>query len=677
MSFAQEALMETFLKPVQAKRGLHYSFRDFIESGGEESNSPFLQPSSRKISSWLGLPLSLFSAFLLAMSWFFEIHEPLQTTSNVILALVYFISGTRALQRSFEDILHLEINIDVLMTLAAYVCLLMGSGHEGALLLVMFDISRNMEHAVNQKARKNLMSLREMAPEKAWIIESSENPNAKLRNIYDIVVGTLIEVKAGEIVPLDGELESENASFSTAHLTGEALPILVKTGQWVSSGSQTLEKAVHIRVKKPANESTMTQIIRLIGEAEEKKPKLQRTFDELSDHYAKLVITLSVFFAFLLPNITNINFWGEGGALYRSLSFLIAASPCALILAIPIAYLSSLSACAKRGIVLKGGSIFDTLASCRHIAFDKTGTLTKSQPKVVETSLVGQTPDWILPAVLRLEMQTEHPLARAIIEFLEPSQLPLPLKELGDVKLVTGEGIQAQIKGELLRVGSINFALGSQESEINKKALLEIQKMKEKGLIVVSAATEKGIYLMGLEDQIRPGMIATIESLKKSMKMSVWMLTGDQPEQAKKTAQSLGIENWKASLKPDQKLQCIRDLALKAPLIMVGDGINDAPALAGASVGIAMAGFGSSAAAHAADVLLLDDDPSQIPWLLQKSLRTKRIIWQNLSLAGAAIIFASTAALLGIIPLWFAVVAHEGGTILVGLNGLRLMRKDH
>lgn len=673
--------MNTLAKPASVRRGLHYSFRDFLESGGEESASPFLYPSSRKIAVWTGMPLALLSACFLASSWLLANYDQTLTLSSILLALVYFFSGTRALHRSIEDLLELEINIDVLMTLAAYLCLLMGSGFEGALLLVMFDISRNMEHTVGQKARESLMSLRELAPEKAWIVESAQNHTVKLRHIHDIPVGSLIQVKAGEIVPLDGELESENASFSTAHLTGEAMPVLIETGAWVASGSQTLEKSVLIRVKKTSQEATLSQIIRLINEAQESKPKLQRTFDELSNRYAKLIILLSLLFALFLPALTGISFLGQEGSVYRSLSFLIAASPCALILAIPIAYLSALSSCAKRGIVLKGGALFDTLAQCRHIAFDKTGTLTQAQPKVahlvcLESAPFESTPSWLPSAILALESQTEHPLARSIVDFLKKTTAPLARQELEEVKLVAGEGIQAKIKTLNLRVGSAEFALHDQPHEKRLEVINAVQKLKDQGLITVVASTGKHVCLFGLEDQVRPGMAQAIDKLKRHLNMDCWMLTGDQADQAEKTAKTLGITHWKASLKPENKLQCIRELTSKAPLIMVGDGVNDAPALAGASVGIAMAGVGSSAAAHAADVLLLDDDPSQLPWLLQKASSTRRIIWQNLTLAAAAIIVASSGALMGFIPLWLAVVAHEGGTILVGLNGLRLIRQD-
>jgi Cd2+/Zn2+-exporting ATPase len=666
--------MDTLVKTVPTKRGIHYSFRDFVESGGDESNSPFLQPASRKIALWMGLPRAFFSALLLAISWSLSPQAEFISFSYILLAIVYFLSGTKSLEHTFEDLVNLEINIDVLMTLAAYLCLGMGSGFEGALLLVMFDISRNMEQGVNQKARQSLMSLREVAPEKAWFVEGDDLQKIKRRHVQDIQVGQLIQVKAGEIVPLDGILESEKASFSTAHLTGEAMPVVIEKGNSVFSGSQVIDQAVLIRVKVPSHEGTLSQIIRLINEAQESKPKLQRTFDKLSDTYAKSIISLSALFAATLPFILSIEFWGNQGSLYRALSFLIAASPCALILAVPIAYLSALSACAKKGIVLKGGSIFDALASCKQVAFDKTGTLTRSEPKVIKLAQIGDLPSWTPPAILVLEQQTEHPLARAIVTFLkkDPAQTLLPV--LKEVKMQPGAGISASIENQRLRVGSFAFAFDGASDQLKAQVKAQIEAFKKEGFLVVCASLNESACLFALEDQLRQGMKQAIEKLSQRLHMQCWMLTGDHEDHAQKTAHALGISHWKASLKPEHKLELIQKLTQTAPLAMVGDGVNDAPALAGASVGIAMAGVGSSAAAHAADVLLLDDDPSQLPWLFEKAGQTKRVIWQNLSLAALAILIASTSALLGLIPLWMAVVAHEGGTILVGLNGLRLIQ---
>lgn len=665
--------MDTLAKPEPNKQGLHYSFRDFVESGGDESSSPFLLPASRKISLWMGLPRALLSSLLLAISWSLSSQESYDAFAYILLAVVYFLSGTKSLEHAFEDLLKLEINIDVLMTLAAYLCLIMGSGFEGALLLVMFDISRNMEDGVDQKARRALMSLREMAPEKASLVEEPSG-QIKLRHIQDIAVGNLIEVKAGEIVPLDGELESEQASFSTAHLTGEAMPVKMEKGHWISSGSQVLDKAVFIRVQKPAHEATLTRIIRLINEAQESRPKLQRTFDELSDKYARAIITLSALFAALLPVVAPIGFWGHEGSIYRALSFLIAASPCALILAVPIAYLSALSACAKRGILLKGGSIFDSLAKCKQIAFDKTGTLTKAQPQVIQLITIGQVPSWALSAIYTLELQTLHPLARALIHFLKKEQPHISKEPLDNIQLHLGHGLSATAHSEPLRLGSYDFALENVSPALREEAKAQIQSFREKGFSVVCASFLEGVCLFTLEDQLRPKMKEALLALSNQLKMDCWMLTGDHPDHAQKVAETLGIKHWKASLKPEDKLKSIQELVQKAPLAMVGDGVNDAPALAGATVGIAMAGVGSSAAAHAADVLLLDDNPGELPWLFEKAAKTRQIIWQNLILAALAIILASSAALLGLIPLWLAVVAHEGGTILVGLNGLRLIQ---
>lgn len=665
-----------------------YSFRDFLESGDDDAASPFLKPSARKFAAWLELPLALVSFCLLLTAWIFSCCSLPTGAIKALVAATYFLSGMRATYHAAKDLLAFKINIDVLMTLAAYMCLITGSSLEGALLLVLFDISRNMEQLVSQKARKSLMSLRSLAPEKAAVLSqesvvSFDSPTF-VKNVKDVLVGQTILIKAGEIAPLDGVVALGSSHVTTAHLTGEPQAIRVKEGDEIASGSQILESPILLRVSLPASEATLTRIIKLVMQAGESKPKLELLFDRISDNYAKSIIFSSALLALFLPLLFEMNYLGYEGSIYRSLSFMIAASPCALILAVPISYLSALSSCARKGIVLKSGSILDSLASCCQLAFDKTGTLTYGELTVHSKVGWGQggkaeiksssSLSKFQQAALALERHSNHPLAKALVKHFETESISSSL-EWKEIKQHLGSGLAAQIKIEdkwqEVRLGKGAWGLEIMRAAWKKEVESEIANLEKQGAPYALLSSSEQAIIFSFKDKLR--LEAKEVALKLQSHLLLHMLTGDHKKSAVAIAEAVSIKSVFSDLKPEDKLAKVKDLREKGPLAMIGDGINDAPALAGATVGLAMASLGSAAATVAADILLLGDDLRVLPWLFQKAYQTRRVIWQNLVLASLAIIVASTSALLGWIPLWFAVIAHEGGTVLVGLNGLRLL----
>jgi Cd2+/Zn2+-exporting ATPase len=653
-----------------SKKCSHYSFRDFVDSGGDEASSPFLNPQAQALSFWMGIPLTLLSGLILLFSFSLDLLHFESAWSMSLVTVVYFLSGTRALQGAIEDLTHLHLNIDVLMTLAAYLCAYMGSAFEGALLLVLFDISRGMEKSVTAKARSSMMSMRDMVPERVYVIEKGSNP--KICHIQDIKVGMHILVKAGETVPLDGKVCQGSSNVSLAHLTGESLPKRVGINDIVSSGARALDGSLEIEVLKPVQETTLTQIIKLIHEAQEAKPKLEQTFDHLGNTYAKTIIVLSGLLAAIMPLFLSVNYLGFDGSIYRALTFLIAASPCALVLAVPIAYLSALSACSNKGIILKGGSIFDRLFGCKAVAFDKTGTLTYANLSVDTITHIGIRSSDFESAIVALEQSSSHPLAEALCQHYSEQKAA----SIDHIQMLASRGMSAQFQANPIRIGQAEFALEIVSDELKAQALVIIQTLKEAARVYCIASQPTQVLIYTFKDQLRSRTKEMIQDLNK-LGLKSYMLTGDHQTSALKAAQAVGVQETFYELSPEQKVNKVRELSLKHPLAMVGDGINDAPALAQATVGIAMGGLGSPAASYAADVLLLNDDITQLPWLFDKSRRVRFVIWQNLVLAAATIILASFSALLGIIPLWAAVLSHEGGTILVGLNGLRLMKSKN
>lgn len=635
-------------------------FEEYFE-GEEETFSPFIEPESRPWSRALSLKAALLSTLLLFLSFIFSFYEtPL---SLALLIGVYFLAGIPSLIDSLEDLADFTINIDVLMTLAAFGSVLIGSPLEGGLLLVLFSLSGAMEDMVSSKAWGALKSLHKLSPTKAWVIEPSGSYLQK--SVKDISVGDKILIKSGEVIPLDGEVIDGISSVNLVHLTGENLPQTKKKGDLVPAGGKNLEGALVVQVTHTSHDSTLARIINLVTHAQEAKPALAQWFDRLSGSYAKTIILLAAFFALFLPWWLSIPFLGKEGSIYRALAFLIAASPCALIIAIPIAYLSALGIAAKKGVLLKGGITLDALSKIKTIAFDKTGTLTTGE--LACTGFEGNQE--ALAIAYALEVNAHHPIAKAIQSYAEEKQLKPAV--IRNFRTLPGYGVEGETEtGEAIYLGNTD-ALPLPTWEYKKEA---IEAIKQSGDLLAVMKLGDKIYLFRFEDTPRPDAAATLADLKRQG-LRLVMLTGDHAYSAKKIADIMGIDSFHADLKPEDKLEAIAQLAALEPTAFVGDGINDAPALARAHVGISMGKGGSRSAVDAADVVLLQDNLDRLGWLFSKAKDTQSVVKQNLALSTLAILVAAFPALLGLVPLWLAVVIHEGGTILVGLNGLRLLAK--
>lgn len=631
-------------------------FDEFFASGMEESISPFLTRSSRGWGKNLQLRASFFAAILLVCALFFKESAP------VFLLFTYFFAGIPALIASIEDILNFEINIDVLMTLAAFLSVLIGSGAEGALLLVLFSFSGAMDDAVKSKARGAINAIKKIAPTKALVI--GKDDVLIERSVKDIKPRSNIFVKAGEIIPLDGKIIKGSSSVNLIHLTGENVPILKKEGDEVAAGARNMEGSLTLEVLRSSSDSTIAQILKLIMQAQAAKPKLERFLDKIGGRYAMTIIGISVLIAVLFPIFFSLSYLGVQGSIYRALSFLIAASPCALVIAIPIAYLSAVSACAKKGILLKGGVILDDLSTCKSIALDKTGTLTMGELKLV--NIIGGDESLALALAYSLERNVIHPIAKAIINFAEEKKITsLPLTNF---KSHPGYGLEAVYEGKKVYMGNKDFIYPLLKNKDDVEKLL-----KDEFLPFTLLNFDGHVFIFRFKDELRPDVKKTLKALVKKWKMKILMLTGDHYESAKAIADEAEIGEFYADLRPDQKLNIIDALAKKENLAMVGDGINDAPSLARATVGISMGKKGSSTAIDASDIVLLHDNIEHLEWLFKKGHATKRVVYQNLFFALLAIFAATIPALLGIIPLWTAVLLHEGGTVAVGLNALRLL----
>ncbi len=648
-------------------------FEEFFELGLPESVSPFLTPESRHWGANLTLKASILAGFLLLICFIFSFFPDTHPLSKFLLICVYFLAGIPSLIESIEDLLSLEVNIDILMTLAAFSSIFIGSGMEGGLLLVLFALSGSMEDAVTTRAKSAISSLHKLSPTTASIVR----PDGSLieRSIKEIPVGTSILVKSGQVVPLDGIVIEGTSSVNLVHLTGENYPVTKTVNDEVAGGALNLEGAMTLRVIRTSSDSTLSRIIQLVTQAHEARPKLQQWFDQLSRGYAITIILLAALFTLTLPILLGIPFLGPEGSLYRSLAFLIAASPCALIIAIPIAYLSAVSVCARRGILLKGGIALDALASCTTIIFDKTGTLTTGDLSCIKIEGKSSMKELALCIAYALEKNAVHPIAKAILAYAQQKgAMPVQLKKFVSISGYGLEGfVEINGKEQHVCVGNpeyIEEKLPEHLKENLRKRTLEI---REKGELLAVLLIEEEVFIFRFTDTPRPSIKQTIQSLMNHWKLKIVMLTGDHENSARRTANEIGITDFKADLRPEDKLEYITQLANQSKVAMVGDGINDAPALTRATIGICMGKVGTTAAMDASDIVLLNDNIELLDWLVGKAHQTQRIVKQNLILATVAIIFASMPALAGVVPLWLAVVLHEGGTILVGLNALRLL----
>lgn len=651
-------------------------FEHYFQVGEQESFSPFLKPKDKKLASGLNFRVSLFSAFLFISSLSMSYYAPFQGFATWLLVLIFAIVGAPALIDAIEDLTDFDVNIDLLMTLAAFAAAAIGNPYEGALLLVLFAISGGLEEKVSEKAQGAIYNLKRLNPTQAILVR--DDGSTIQVALSEVQKGQKILVQSGQIVPLDGLVIEGKSDVDLVHLTGESLPVTKNIGDDVPSGALLHNGYLKIEVTTLQEASTLSQIVDLIHKAQEAKPKLQMTFEKFSRAYALTIISLSALFFALMPFFFPITYFEAKGSFYRSLAFLIAASPCALILAIPISYICSISRCARLGVILRGGVILDALSQCQSIAFDKTGTLTEGKlscekEEIIANPVEDESLFWSYVAAI--EKLTTHPIGECIAQYAlsRCDELPTVVHYENHV----GKGIEGlfedQGKKLFLRIGSLSWIEGlvDETTAQNLKALEAHEESKD--LLIVGIEMSGHVRVVYLRDSLRPNIKELIQQLKQ-LSLETKILSGDRYRSVERIARQAGISEFYADLSPEDKLSLVSQTANESGLVMVGDGINDAPALSRATVGISMGKVASQTAMSVADVVILNDNLDILSTIINQARRTVKIVKQNLFLALGVISIVSLSALFGFVPLWLAVILHEGGTVIVGLNGLRLLR---
>ena len=589
-----------------------------------------------------------------------------QPAQIAFFVVSYIAGGYNGLVEGIRSLREWNFDVNLLMLAAALGAASIGDWAEGAILLFLFSLSGTLEGYAMDRTRAAIESLMDLSPDEALVKVGETEVR---RPVEELAVGDVIIVKPGERIAADGEVLTGQSEVDQSPITGESIPVAKQPGDSVFAGSINGQGALEVRVARLAQESTLAKIIQLVSEAQSQRSPTQRAIDWFGSRYTVGVIlgTLGmIFIPYLLLG------WDFQTAFYRGMTLLVVASPCALVISTPASVLSAIANAARNGILFKGGAHLENTSLVNVVAFDKTGTLTSGQPGVTDViPLNGLSEDELLSLAAAAEARSEHHLAKAVLQAARRRQLPLP--EATDFQALMGRGARAFVDGQEILVGKpAMFAANGLTARLTP--IVEGLEQEGKTVMLVSRNDEL-VGVIGVADSVRPAAHKAVSRLKAVGVQRVVMLTGDNPRAAASIAAEAGVDEFYADLLPQDKVRILKELEAKyGRVAMVGDGVNDAPALATAAVGIAMGAAGTDVALETADVVLMADDLSKLPYAIGLSRRSRRVIRQNLTFSGLVIAVLILSAVVGLVPLSLGVVGHEGSTLLVVLNGLRLLK---
>ncbi|MGB7803446.1 Zn(II)/Cd(II)/Pb(II) translocating P-type ATPase ZntA [Buttiauxella sp.] len=599
---------------------------------------------------------------MMALSWGLEqFNHPFGTYAFIATTLV----GLWPIARQAVRLMRSGnwFAIETLMSVAAIGALFIGATAEAAMVLLLFLIGERLESYAASRARRGVSALMALKPEVATRIRHGERETVALA---DLRPGDVIEVAAGGRLPADGRLLTPFASFDESALTGESIPVERQLDEKVPAGSTSVDRLVQLEVISEPGDSAIDRILRLIEEADERRAPIERFIDRFSRIYTPIIMAIALLAA-VVPPLFFGQSWDEW--IYKGLALLLIGCPCALVISTPAAITSGLAAAARRGALIKGGAALERLGKIQHIAFDKTGTLTAGKPQVTAIEVQGDLEEnTLLALAAAVELGSSHPLAQAIVREAQSRRLALPATSAN--RALAGIGVEATINGETLLLSSPGKLA---ENVLDATWQQRITQLEAEGQTVIAVVQNNRLLgVIALRDTLRSDASQAVADLQKIGVQSV-MLTGDNPRAAAAIAQELGMD-YRASLLPADKVSVVNELNARSPLAMVGDGINDAPAMKAATIGIAM-GSGTDVALETADAALTHNRLTELAGMINLARATHNNIRQNITIAlGLKGIFLVTT-LLGITGLWLAVLADSGATALVTANALRLLRK--
>jgi Cd2+/Zn2+-exporting ATPase len=616
------------------------------------------------------------------------------TIPALLYLIAYIAGGIFGVKAGLESLRQFRIDVDLLMVLAALGAVLVGAPFEGAMLLFLFSLSNVLQAYALGRTRNAIRALMKLRPQQALVKTES---GTALVPIEQLRVGDRIVVRPGERVPLDGMVMEGESSLDQSTLTGESMPVRKRVGDVVFAGTINQSGSLEVKVTKLAQDSTIAKLIKLVEEAQSEKAPTERFLDKFEQVYAVGVI---VFTLLLIVVPTLLMSEPFDTAFYRAITVMVVASPCALIISTPAAILSAIANGARKGILFKGGAHLEQAATIDVVAFDKTGTLTVGKPTVTDVTIIPLTQHLRdahpgMPAQIRedqenilltlaaaVEAKSEHPLALAIVDTARHRGLQLP--EATQFVNTTGKGVRARVTF----MGGVDIAVGSPRyfedhaTAGMDAALAEVQRLQDEGKtsVMVAKLNDDGATILGviaIADVVRPNAAEVVRQLHALGVKRVVMLTGDNERVARAVARQVGVDAFYADLLPEDKVARIKALRSEGDkphtVAMVGDGVNDAPALASATMGVAMGAAGTDVALETADVVLMSDDLRQIAYAISLSRQARKVVIQNLVFAIAVIAVLVVSALGFELALPLGVIGHEGSTVIVVLNGLRLL----
>ncbi|AKL96959.1 cadmium, zinc and cobalt-transporting ATpase CadA [Clostridium aceticum] len=583
-------------------------------------------------------------------------------------ALAMVTGGYHIAKSGLYAVKSLSLDMNFLMLVAAIGAAFLGEWSEGAAVVFLFSIGNTLQVYTMDKTRRAISQLMELAPNEALLKTSSGEVTVP---VEELSIGDIVIIKPGERIPIDGTVNQGYSFVNQAPITGESIPVEKMMGSEVFAGTINQQGLLEIKVTKLVEDTTLSKIMNMVEEAQAEKAPSQQFVDKFAKYYTPIVVLLAVAIAFIPPLIGGGDFapW-----IKKALILLVISCPCALVISTPVSIVSAIGNASKQGILIKGGIHLEEAGRIKAIAFDKTGTLTLGRPSVIDVEILrekeGEVP---LRIAATLEKASEHPIGRAIVKKARYKGI-VPDVSLEDFQAIIGQGVKGRVQGK-------NYYLGNprlfQENKISLEAAQgKIEDYQKEGKTVVLLGDDTDIIcIITVADEIRDMSKTAIEGLKEAGIESTIMLTGDHHTTAKTVAEAIGIQEFKSELLPENKLEAVKELIQKYDKVaMVGDGINDTPALATASVGIAMGAAGTDAALETADIALMGDDLNKLAYVVMLSRKTLKIITQNIIFSIVVKALFLILTFMGRANLWMAVFADTGASIIVILNGMRLLK---
>lgn len=608
------------------------------------------------------------SALLLIMCWFLsrQINEAIIPTIGYACSIL--IGGYTLFIKGFKNLFRLNFDMSTLMTIAIIGAVLIGKWNEGATVVILFAISEVLEHYSMDKARESLSTLFDLIPKEALIRRGNKELTLQ---VEDIQVGDTMIVKPGQKLAMDGLIIKGTSSINQAAITGESVPVVKSMGDEAFAGTLNVDGLLEVKVTKRVEDTTLSKIIHMVEEAQAERAPSQAFVDRFAQYYTPSIILISLLIVIVPPLI----FGGEWNKwIYEGLAVLVVGCPCALVVSTPVAVVTAIGNAARNGVLIKGGIHLEEAGTLKVIAFDKTGTLTKGIPTVTDLVTYDGDRNELLMIMAALEKGSQHPLASAIMRKAEEDGLRFNEVQVEDFKSLIGRGVKARIKKQVYYIGSPNLfkELHHRIEDDQKQTITEMQSQGK--TVIVLGTQEKILSLIAVADEVRESAQDVIRKLNRSGIKTV-MLTGDNQRTALAIGNQVGVSDIQADLLPEGKLMFIKELRkINKSVAMVGDGVNDAPALAASTVGVAMGGAGTDTALETADIALMSDDLNQLLFTIKLSRKAVATIKQNITFS----LLIKMVALLLVIPdwltLWIAIIADMGATLIVTLNSLRLLK---